>query len=140
MLTPAQFRIRHAHAVASHPEAAFDVVIQEEIEIAGEEYFFGDLSDIMIDRLTGFIVCHRLQIAQGADGCGAVNQLAGRLLEIGTDIERLKSNAKASDDPFGWRTTACGAQFKQWLDNSSMGIQGIHVHSGCCNVEIIKNA
>jgi hypothetical protein len=132
MLTPALFRIRHAHVVVNQTDPNFDAVIQEEIDIVAEEYNFEDQTEMMSDRLTGFIVCHRLQMSQGADGCGGGNQLAGRLLEIGTEIERLKSNAKASDDPYGWRTTACGAQFKQWLDTSSIGVQGINVHNDCC--------
>jgi hypothetical protein len=126
-LSVSQFKTAHAHLITSRPDITDDQ-IQIEIDAAEEEFEFGCGSINITMRLIGFLVCHRLQQIPDPQECGGYAGLVGRLVEIGTDIEKFKSNAGTLKNPYDYLTTACGAQFQKWIDTGSIGVLGVGVH------------
>lgn len=124
MLTAAQFRLDHPHAVADRPDIT-DEQIDRTIQVLYEEYVFEGCSDLQTEIAIGNAVCHKLSIIPAAGDCGAVAALAGRLIQIGTDIENYRSNAVPMKNPSDWSSTVCGGLFQKFIDTSSGGIARI---------------
>jgi hypothetical protein len=126
MLTAAQFREDHAHAVMDRPDLT-DEKIDRIIQVLYDEYCL-EGTDLQIEIAIGNAACHRLSVMPAAGDCGALAAMTGRLLQIGTDIESYKTNAVPMKNPSDWSSTACGGLFQKYIDTYSGGVGRVNFH------------